>query len=219
MCSWIDDEQNAFLVHVLESAAGVSADDVEFGGDDDVCRVAAAIDAKRAGYAQVNKLLLYMLPAMSTYSLPVAALFAATMVYGRFAADNELTAMRASGIGYISWRRFSIALPGLILGLFSATTSLLLLCFVVPIFSLKVEQVVRLNIAKVIVSRIEREHLVTFPGTDDLDIYAEAARLLPGDPAKPEVQQVEFDSPAMMDYEKVDGVKVPKDFCWVSRRS
>ena len=37
---------------------------------------------------QVNRMLLYMVPAMSTYSLPVAALFAATIVYGRLSADN-----------------------------------------------------------------------------------------------------------------------------------
>src|SRR5277367_6009503 len=66
---------------------------------------------------QVNRLLLYSMPAMCTYSLPVAALFAATMVYGRFSSDNELTAMRAGGIGYLSPRKFSIALPALVLGL------------------------------------------------------------------------------------------------------
>src|ERR1700733_635575 len=54
---------------------------------------------------QGNRLLLYMMPAMCTYSLPVAALFAATMVYGRFSSDNELTAMRAGGIGYLSPRK------------------------------------------------------------------------------------------------------------------
>src|SRR5207244_6983471 len=49
---------------------------------------------------QAAKMLSYFLPAMMTYSLPVAALFAATVVYGRLAADNEITAMRAVGIAY-----------------------------------------------------------------------------------------------------------------------
>src|SRR5580704_10191611 len=83
-------------------------------------------------FNQVNRLLLYSLPAVSVYSLPVSALFATTMVYGRFSADNEMTAMRASGISYFSARRFSIALPALVLGLVVAVISLLMLCFIVP---------------------------------------------------------------------------------------
>ena len=52
------------------------------------------------GY-QVLLLLRYFMPAMSTYSLPVAALFATTVVYGRMSADNEITACRASGISFL----------------------------------------------------------------------------------------------------------------------
>src|SRR5215213_11576282 len=51
---------------------------------------------------QAARMLSYFMPAMSTYSLPVAALFATTMVYGRLSADNELTACRSAGISYIS---------------------------------------------------------------------------------------------------------------------
>jgi len=75
-------------------------------------------------FGQVCRLLLYSLPAVCAYSLPVSALFATTMVYGRFAADGEMTAMRASGISYLSPRRFSIALPALVLGLVVAVSSL-----------------------------------------------------------------------------------------------
>src|SRR5690606_5553408 len=41
---------------------------------------------------QVVQILTYFLPAMTTYSLPIAALFATTMVYGRLSNDNEITA-------------------------------------------------------------------------------------------------------------------------------
>jgi len=54
--------------------------------------------------------------------LPVAALFATTMVYGRLAADNELTACRAAGISF-----FAIAWPALVLGFTVALSSLFLL--------------------------------------------------------------------------------------------
>jgi lipopolysaccharide export LptBFGC system permease protein LptF len=46
---------------------------------------------------QVTRILGYFMPAMQTYSLPVAALFATTMVYGRLSADNELTATGQCG--------------------------------------------------------------------------------------------------------------------------
>src|SRR5262245_40334410 len=39
-----------------------------------------------------------LFPIVVTLTMPVAALFACTMVYGRLAADNELTACRAAGI-------------------------------------------------------------------------------------------------------------------------
>ena len=114
-------------------------------------------------FGQVNRLLVFSLPAVCALSLPVSALFATTMVYGRFSADNELTAMRASGISYFSARRFSVALPALVLGLVVATISLLMLCFIVPVYSLKVEEVIYSNIARVIANRIERHSHPAIP--------------------------------------------------------
>src|SRR5450755_3616317 len=73
---------------------------------------------------QVALLLRYLMPAMSTYSLPVAALFATTVVYGRMSADNEVTACRASGISFLS-----MTMPAMLLGIFVASVSMFLLCF------------------------------------------------------------------------------------------
>jgi len=49
------------------------------------------------GPKQVIHLIGYFLPITLTFILPLSALFAASLVYGRFAADNELTACKASG--------------------------------------------------------------------------------------------------------------------------
>jgi len=171
---------------------------------------------------QVNRMLLYMVPAMSTYSLPVAALFAATIVYGRLSADNELTALRAGGVSYLSLRRFSIALPALVLGLTVAVTSLLMLCFIVPIYSRKVQEVIYSNIAKVIASDIQREHEVNFRAfSGDLHVYADQARLSPPDPANPSLQQVGLIGPAIVTYENpepnnIPDLRVPHMF-WMAR--
>src|SRR5690606_41248882 len=79
--------------------------------------------------AQVGWMLTYLMPAMMTYSLPIAALFATTIIYGRLSADNELPACRASGIRYLS-----MVTPAILLGLGVALISLLYLCFIVPLF-------------------------------------------------------------------------------------
>jgi len=172
---------------------------------------------------QVNRMLAYLTPAMCTYSLPVAALFAATTVYGRFSADNELTAMRACGISYLSARRFSIALPALVLGLLVAVASLLMLCFVVPLFSLKAQEVIYSNIGRVIVSRIEREHELDFPtgiGVNRFVVFAEDARTIPSNPLTPQISRVELVGPAVVTYEPPEPnlVLVPKEF-WMARRA
>jgi len=105
--------------------------------------------------SQVAQILGYLMPAMTTYSLPIAALFAATMVYGRLSADNEITAVRAAGI-----RHLTIAIPALVMGLLVSMVSILFLCFVVPTFMYKVEKVIYSNVARLVANRIERTHQI-----------------------------------------------------------
>jgi hypothetical protein len=172
-------------------------------------------------FGQVNRLLLYSMPAVCAYSLPVSALFATTMIYGRFSADNELTAMRASGISYFSARRFSVALPALVLGLVVAVISLVMLCFIVPVYSLKVEEVIYSNIARVIANRIQRTHALEFQSADEtsFNVYADDALLVPPDPLHPARQRVELFGPAWMTSQRLltdAWIVIPKDF-WMAR--
>ena len=53
------------------------------------------------GPRQVLSLMGYFLPITLTFVLPMAALFACSLVYGRFASDSELDACRASGISLL----------------------------------------------------------------------------------------------------------------------
>ncbi|HEC01947.1 MAG TPA: LptF/LptG family permease, partial [Phycisphaerales bacterium] len=50
------------------------------------------------GSRQVVHLMGYFLPITLTFVLPMAALFAGALVYGRFASDNEYDACRATGV-------------------------------------------------------------------------------------------------------------------------
>ena len=151
------------LLRIFILTSGALAGIMSFGG---LLRPLTehGLDASQAG-----TILSYFMPAMTTYSLPIAALFATTIVYGRLAADNEVTAMRAAGIGF-----HSIALPAVMLGFIVALVSLLLLCFIVPVFTLKVERVIYSNLAQLIANQIDRTHQIKF---QDITIFAQDAEV------------------------------------------
>jgi lipopolysaccharide export LptBFGC system permease protein LptF len=123
--------------------------------------------------AQVAKMLMYFMPATQTWSLPIAALFATTVVYGRLAADNELTACRAHGISYLT-----MALPAFWLGIILACVSFACLSFIVPRFTLRAEKVAFQSLADVVQKNIQRSHQLKLEG---FVIYAEDAEILPPD--------------------------------------
>ncbi|MGD0649850.1 MAG: LptF/LptG family permease [Verrucomicrobiia bacterium] len=54
---------------------------------------------RQVGPGIVGWFLLLLLPTVLSFSLPMAMLTTALLVFGRMSADNEITAMRASGIG------------------------------------------------------------------------------------------------------------------------
>src|SRR6478736_5533728 len=145
------------------------------------------------GLGQVGQILSYFSPAMTTYSLPIAALFATTIVYGRLSADNELTACRASGISNLA-----MTWPALLLGLMVALVSLLYLSFIVPVFTLKVEKVIYSNIAQLIANKITRTHEISYGRTS---IFAQAAEVQPPRDGK---QVVDLISPMIFTYSSVD---------------
>jgi len=82
-----------------------------------------------AGPRQVVFLMFYFLPITLTFVLPMAALFAGSLVYGRFTSDNELDACRASGISVLS-----LVFPGLFLAIIVAAANLFLSFYVMPKF-------------------------------------------------------------------------------------
>lgn len=82
-----------------------------------------------AGPRQVVFLMFYFLPITLTFVLPMAALFAGALVYGRFTSDNEFDACRASGISVLT-----LVIPGLTLAIIVAVANLILSFFVMPTF-------------------------------------------------------------------------------------
>src|SRR3954466_11650887 len=68
------------------------------------------------GPAQILAAIPPLVPSTLPYTIPATTLFATCVVYGRLSADNEILAIKSSGINVLQ-----VALPGLMLG---ATMSL-----------------------------------------------------------------------------------------------
>lgn len=199
------------LIKIFGLASGVLSGIMSFGG------LLKPLYEFGLDISQVGQILAWSGPAMTAYSLPIAALFATTIVYGRFSADNENTACRAAGISHLS-----MTMPALVLGLFTAFLSLGLLCFAVPYSMLKVERIIYSNVAKLVAEQIDRTHQVSFRrgNSDPVVVFAQDATVLPFNPSRPQEQAVELYGPMIVRYEDNKDKKhplVPRDFYMATR--
>jgi hypothetical protein len=195
------------LLRIFFMASGALAGIMSFGG------LLRPLTHQGLEIAQVFKLINYFMPAMTTYSLPIAALFATTVVYGRLSADNEMTACRAGGLSHLT-----IALPAFVMGIIVAILSLCFLCFIVPAYTLKVEQTLYSNIAKLIAGKIQTGHEIRF---GPVTIFSQQAYLPPEETLQAGQQVVVLSSPTI---ETIDrpyrfdrAYHVPKDFYTASQ--
>lgn len=119
--------------------------------------------------AQIVYLLGYFMPVVLTFILPVSGLFAGSLVYGRFAADRELDASRASGISM-----WTLIYPGLTLAVLVAIANLLLSFYVAPEFIHRSESSVKANAEQILFRNIQRRGHYGLPGSD-YRLYADRA--------------------------------------------
>ncbi|MHC4270736.1 MAG: LptF/LptG family permease, partial [Planctomycetota bacterium] len=103
------------------------------------------------GPRQVIHLMGYFIPVILTFVLPMAALFASSLVYGRFASDNELDACRASGISIIN-----LVYPGLTLAVIVAVANLILSFQVMPAFVHRAEEALKADAKQILFRNIQR---------------------------------------------------------------
>ncbi|WP_040915749.1 LptF/LptG family permease [Lentisphaera araneosa] len=75
----------------------------------------------------IFKMFLMLLPKILAYAIPIASLVSVTLVFSRMSAENEITAMRASGISL--WQ---IVNPAILLALVSSACLFYLNMFAVP---------------------------------------------------------------------------------------
>ncbi len=107
--------------------------------------------------AEIVRFMPLMIPIVAVFTMPLAALFAVTMVYGRLAADNELTACRASGVNV--HRLFLGA--GLLAFLISACC-FLLANYVGPDFLRAIEHYGRTNLRDIAAERLKQKGMVRY---------------------------------------------------------
>lgn len=121
------------------------------------------------GPRQVLHLMGYFLPITLTFVLPMAALFAAALVYGRFASDNELDACKASGISLCT-----LVYPGLALAIIVAIANLILSFHVMPAFVHLAEISLKADAKQILFRNIKRRGYYKPPDGRYL-IYADQA--------------------------------------------
>lgn len=122
--------------------------------------------------ADIFKLLPLMVPSVVTFLMPVAGLFAATMVYGRLAADNELTACRASGVNV--HRLFGSAV---LLSIFVTLFTVYFGNFVIPDFMRQLERFVRSNLRDIASERLKLKGHVRYGEKGATQYFITATRL------------------------------------------
>jgi len=123
------------------------------------------------GPRQAVHLMGYFLPITLTFVLPMAALFAAALVYGRFTSDNELDACKASGISLLT-----LVYPGLALAIMVAIVNLILSFHVMPYFVHRAEQSLKADAKQILFRNIQRSGYYK-PAGGRYVIYADEADL------------------------------------------
>ncbi|MDY7009491.1 MAG: LptF/LptG family permease [Planctomycetota bacterium] len=107
--------------------------------------------------SQAMRLFVYIMPVMFSLTLPIAALFAATIVYGRFSRDNELMACRASGINALMLLR-----PAIWLGMVVSVITLILGLYVAPRLMFVAEGSIKRNLRQIVYYRLKKKRYVDF---------------------------------------------------------
>ena len=122
------------------------------------------------GPQQVVHLMGYFLPITLTFVLPMAALFAATLVYGRFASDNELDACKAGGVSLLT-----LVYPGLVLAIIVAIANLILSFHVMPVFVHLTEKSFKADAKQILFRNVQRSGYYKLPPDGRYRIYADMA--------------------------------------------
>jgi lipopolysaccharide export LptBFGC system permease protein LptF len=139
---------------------------------------------------QVAKILVLVLPIATTLTLPVSALFACAMVYGRLAADREFDACKASGINILR-----LLMPAVGLSICTASFTFASLNFLIPRISEQLNSIVKGDLQKVVYQTLKTKGYGEFGG---YFLHADQTHLFDD---RPELKTILIDRAVFIQYE------------------
>ncbi len=122
---------------------------------------------------QLLKIMALVFPVAGTLTLPIAALFAATVTYGRLSADNELVACRSSGINI-----HELFLPTMVISLASAVVSFIFFNFMIPSMVRNIEEYIASDLPQIIKQELASPDRLSVD-RDRFTIFSETATIEP----------------------------------------
>jgi len=119
---------------------------------------------------QIFSIIPLLIPSTLPYTIPATTLFATCVVYGRLSADNELLAIRASGINvvYAVW-------PGLLFGLITSGVTLSLYYHVIPYTHHLLRTMFLGDIEELLYTMLRKQNQISSPHID-YSIYVKSVQ-------------------------------------------
>ncbi len=140
---------------------------------------------------QAIRFMVYAIPPMLAYALPFAGGFAATLAYHRFETDNEITAAKASGIGY-----GRILFPAVVSGAILAGGLWTLNDRVIPVFLTRMQEMITRDFAGLMVASLSQGESAMIGNTE---IHADDVQEIPPKEDSPVEQQFMLTGVAMIE--------------------
>ncbi len=137
------------------------------------------IELEGVTVGQMLKIIALILPVAATLTLPIAALYAATVTYGRLSADNEFVACRSGGINI-----HLLFLPTVVISLLSAGCSFYFINFMIPNMIRDIEHFVGDDLPRIIKQQFATADRFSLRGGEVI-IYADKAEVIEPDPVNP----------------------------------
>ncbi len=116
-------------------------------------------EASQQGLApgQILAAIPLLIPSTLPYTIPATTLFATCVVYGRLAADNEILAIKSSGVNILN-----VVRPGLILGLVMSGVTMGLYYNVIPLSHLLLRQLIFNDAEELLYSMLRKQHSINY---------------------------------------------------------
>jgi lipopolysaccharide export LptBFGC system permease protein LptF len=158
------------------------------------------------GAGDVARLLLYFIPVVAAFMLPVAAMLSCALVYGRLAADNELDACKASGINILRLLASAVGLAVVV-----SVIAMYLSNFTMPHLFQRINEIAQRDLQDILVAKLRDQGHLPFK---NYVIYADDARKLDAgeaarylDENNPRKQVVLIEKAAFVEFREADPLR------------